>query len=70
MTAFFDMGRARWPFLARSTADYLGHSSAVLGCDMVFSLYLPPQAEERAVPVLCWLQAPTLARQPWWPSVL
>ena len=31
------------------------HSSTVLGCDMVFSLYLPPQAERRAVPVLCWL---------------
>lgn len=31
------------------------HSSVVLGCEMSFSLYLPPQAEERPVPVLSWL---------------
>lgn len=31
------------------------HSSAVLSCDMVFAIYLPPQAEEQPVPVLYWL---------------
>jgi len=32
------------------------HSSSVLGCDMQFSVYLPPQAEQGArLPVLYWL---------------
>ena len=29
--------------------------SDVLNCDMVFSLYEPPQAEKGPVPVLFWL---------------
>lgn len=35
------------------------HRSAVLDCDMVFSLYLPPQAEQGQVPVLYWLSGLT-----------
>lgn len=35
------------------------HRSAVLGCDMVFAVYLPPQAEQGAVPVLYWLSGLT-----------
>ncbi|MDP3846572.1 MAG: S-formylglutathione hydrolase [Pseudomonas sp.] len=36
------------------------HSSAVLGCDMRFSIYLPPQAEQGApLPVLYWLSGLT-----------
>ncbi len=35
------------------------HSSSVLNCDMVFSIYLPPQAEESRVPVLYWLSGLT-----------
>lgn len=35
------------------------HRSTVLDCEMHFSLYLPPQAEERAVPLLTWLSGLT-----------
>ena len=35
------------------------HSSSVLSCDMVFSIYLPPQAEQGSVPVLYWLSGLT-----------
>ena len=35
------------------------HRSAVLGCDMVFAIYLPPQAEAGPVPVLYWLSGLT-----------
>lgn len=31
------------------------HYSPTLNCDMVFALYLPPQAEKQRVPVLYWL---------------
>ncbi|KJS09744.1 MAG: S-formylglutathione hydrolase [Gammaproteobacteria bacterium BRH_c0] len=31
------------------------YSSAVLDCEMTFSIYLPPQAEQGPVPVLYWL---------------
>jgi len=37
----------------------LRHTSKVLDCDMVFSVYLPPQAEQRPVPVLYWLSGLT-----------
>lgn len=37
----------------------LRHSSGALGCEMVFSVYLPPQAQERRVPVLYWLSGLT-----------
>src|SRR5690625_2344772 len=35
------------------------HRSETLGCDMVFSVYLPPQAEQGPVPVLYWLSGLT-----------
>lgn len=36
------------------------HRSEVLGCEMVFAIYLPPQAEQgRALPVLYWLSGLT-----------
>jgi len=35
------------------------HASQALGCDMHFSIYLPPQAEEGPVPVLYWLSGLT-----------
>ncbi len=36
------------------------HASSVLGCDMQFSVYLPPQAEQAAsLPVLYWLSGLT-----------
>lgn len=35
------------------------HRSAVLGCDMIFAVYLPPQAETGKVPVLWYLSGLT-----------
>lgn len=35
------------------------HHSHTLACDMVFSVYLPPQAESGAVPLLYWLSGLT-----------
>ena len=35
------------------------HHSAVLDCDMTFSVYLPPQAETAPVPVVWWLSGLT-----------
>lgn len=35
------------------------HSSDVLHCDMQFSVYLPPQAEQGAVPAVYWLSGLT-----------
>lgn len=35
------------------------HTSRSLGCDMVFAIYLPPQAESGPVPVLYWLSGLT-----------
>ena len=35
------------------------HASATLGCNMVFAVYLPPQAEHGPVPVLYWLSGLT-----------
>ncbi|AUN96420.1 S-formylglutathione hydrolase [Pseudazoarcus pumilus] len=35
------------------------HHSTTLGCDMVFAIYLPPQAEHGPVPVLYWLSGLT-----------
>ena len=39
------------------------HQSSVLNCDMKFSVYLPPQAEESVVPVLYWLSGLTCTDQ-------
>ena len=35
------------------------HDSAVCDCEMTFSVYLPPQAREQAVPALYWLSGLT-----------
>ena len=35
------------------------HQSAVLNCEMTFSIYLPPEAENGPVPVLYWLSGLT-----------
>ena len=35
------------------------HQSAVLNCEMTFSIYLPPQAHKGPVPVLYWLSGLT-----------
>ncbi|NQY01964.1 MAG: S-formylglutathione hydrolase [Halieaceae bacterium] len=35
------------------------HQSQTLGCEMVFSLYLPPQAKTQKVPLLYWLSGLT-----------
>ncbi len=39
------------------------HSSQVLGCDMSFGLYLPPQIEHGPVPALTWLSGLTCTEQ-------
>ena len=43
--------------------DVYQHESAVLGCTMKFGIYLPPQAQKRKVPVLCWLSGLTCTEQ-------
>ena len=35
------------------------HSSQVLDCEMIFAVYLPPQAEQGKVPLLWWLSGLT-----------
>ncbi len=35
------------------------HHSAVLNCDMIFSVYLPPLASKQKVPVIYWLSGLT-----------
>jgi len=35
------------------------HDSSVLNCPMTFSIYLPPQAQHQAVPLLYWLSGLT-----------
>lgn len=35
------------------------HHSKVLGCEMIFAIYLPPAAEEKDVPLLWWLSGLT-----------
>jgi len=39
------------------------HPSAVLNCSMTLAVYLPPQAEQHAVPVLYWLSGLTCTEQ-------
>ncbi|HEX2596775.1 MAG TPA: S-formylglutathione hydrolase [Luteimonas sp.] len=39
------------------------HASTVLDCTMRFGIYLPPQARERACPVLYWLSGLTCSEQ-------
>ena len=43
--------------------DVYRHRSEVLGCDMKFAVYFPPQAERRACPVLYWLSGLTCTEQ-------
>ena len=43
--------------------DVWSHHSAVLGCDMRFGIYLPPQARHHACPVLYWLSGLTCNEQ-------
>lgn len=53
------------PVLLSETRSFGGwlkryqHRSAVLDCDMIFAIYLPPQAEQGRVPVLWWLSGLT-----------
>ena len=35
------------------------HTSQACGCDMIFAIYLPPQAKKMSVPVLYWLSGLT-----------
>ena len=43
--------------------DVYQHRSEVLGCDMKFAVYLPPQAVTRKLPVLYWLSGLTCNEQ-------
>nr|WP_255682227.1 S-formylglutathione hydrolase [Luteimonas sp. BDR2-5] len=43
--------------------DVYEHGSNTLGCDMRFAVYLPPQAEDRRLPVLYWLSGLTCNEQ-------
>ena len=43
--------------------DVYRHRSDVLGCDMDFAVYLPPQAAKQACPVLYWLSGLTCNEQ-------
>lgn len=43
--------------------DVYQHQSAVLGCEMKFAAYLPPQAKTQACPVIYWLSGLTCNEQ-------
>jgi S-formylglutathione hydrolase len=43
--------------------DVYRHTSSVLGCTMHVAVYLPPQAEHAALPVLYWLSGLTCTEQ-------
>jgi S-formylglutathione hydrolase len=43
--------------------DVYRHRAESLGCDMNFAVYLPPQAEREACPVLYWLSGLTCTEQ-------
>ena len=43
--------------------DVYRHRSEVLGCDMNFAVYFPPQAETKKLPVLYWLSGLTCTEQ-------
>jgi S-formylglutathione hydrolase len=42
---------------------FFTHASEVLGCDMNFAVYLPPQAERGTCPILYWLSGLTCTEQ-------
>ncbi|MDX7989390.1 S-formylglutathione hydrolase [Xenorhabdus sp. 12] len=43
--------------------DVYQHESAVLGCQMRFAIFLPPQIKEQKLPVLYWLSGLTCTEQ-------
>lgn len=43
--------------------DVYRHRSEVLGCEMNFAIYLPPQAAQKKLPVLYWLSGLTCNEQ-------
>jgi S-formylglutathione hydrolase len=43
--------------------DVYRHTSTVLGCEMNFAIYLPPQAATQKLPVLYWLSGLTCTEQ-------
>lgn len=45
------------------TQEVWSHASVTLDCEMKFAAYLPPQAKERACPVLYWLSGLTCTEQ-------
>ncbi len=45
------------------TQEVWQHRSAVLGCEMKFAVYLPPQAAHGRLPVLYWLSGLTCSEQ-------
>ena len=42
---------------------FFTHASELLGCDMNFAVYLPPQAEKGPCPILYWLSGLTCTEQ-------
>ena len=56
MTAVQELSRSR---VFGGQQIRLQHYSDVLQCDMIFGIYLPPQAETGPVPVLYWLSGLT-----------
>ena len=56
MTAFKEISRNR---VHGGQQIRFEHHSAVLNCDMIFGVFLPPQAETGPVPVLYWLSGLT-----------
>ena len=45
------------------TQEVWSHPSSALACDMRFGIYLPPQARDRACPVLYWLSGLSCTEQ-------
>lgn len=57
------MDRIEHRAVAGGWQDVYRHSSDVLGCDMRFGIYLPPQASKRSLPVLYWLSGLSCTEQ-------
>lgn len=56
MTSLTEISRSK---IAGGQQIRLQHYSEILQCEMVFGLFLPPQAESQKVPVLYWLSGLT-----------
>lgn len=56
MTSLTEIGRSK---VAGGHQIRLQHYSETLQCDMIFGIFLPPQAESQKVPVLYWLSGLT-----------